>query len=107
MNDLRATAPKEPTFAASHRDLPLVMYQRIIRSMLRIQHGVHTGEVNAAGDRSWPKVGVWDPDRDARTRVKDSLIARLIYDPDDISRQRQMPASLSTHAHGIENVFRG
>jgi hypothetical protein len=27
----------------------------------------------------------WDVDRDARTRVEDPRIARLIYDPDDIS----------------------
>jgi hypothetical protein len=51
-------------------------------------------------------VGVWDIDRQARTRVEAPRIAadlrsgrclettsRLIYDPDDISRQRQVPAS--------------
>ncbi len=32
-------------------------------------------------------------DRDARTRVEDPRIARLIYNPDDIPRQRQVPAS--------------
>jgi hypothetical protein len=49
---------------------------------------LHTAHV----DTDIRPVGVWDIDRDARTRVEDPRIARLIYDPDDISRQRQVPA---------------
>ena len=42
----------------------------------------HTAHV----DTDIRPVGIWDIDRDARTRVEDPRIARLIYDPEDVSK---------------------
>ena len=63
---------------------------------------LHTAHV----DTDIRPVGVWDIDRDARARVEDPRIARLIYDPDDISRQRQVPASEHARARYREPLSR-
>ena len=62
----------------------------------------HTAHV----DTDIRPVGVWDIDRDTRTPVEDPRIARLIYDPDDISRQRQVPASEHARARYREPLSR-